>query len=64
MNKALGSVSKMVKNGSRVVFEDTGSYIQNKRTGQVTWLREQDGLYFLDVKVKPNHPAGFHWQEQ
>ena len=64
VNKALGSVSKIVKNGSRVIFDESGSYIQNKKTGNVIWLREQDGLYMLDVKVKPNCPMGFHWQER
>ena len=27
VNKALGSVSKMVRNGNRVVFDTSGSYI-------------------------------------
>ena len=63
VNKAFGSVSKIVKNGSRVIFDEAGSYIQNQRTGKVIWLREQEGLYVLYVKVKPNYPVGFHWQE-
>ena len=65
VNKALGSVSKIVHNGSRVVFDSDdwgGSYIQNKRTGRKIWLREQDGLYMLDVQVKPNYEQGFTWQ--
>ena len=52
VNKALGSVSKIVNNGSRAVFdsnENGGSYIQNKWTGRKIWLRDQDGLYRLDI---------------
>ena len=30
VNKTLGSVSKMVRNGNRVVFDASGSYIENK----------------------------------
>ena len=30
VNKALGSGSKMVRSGSRVVFDTSGSYIENK----------------------------------
>ena len=32
VNKAYGSVSKMVRNGNRVVFDTSGSYIENKMT--------------------------------
>ena len=32
VNKALGSVSKMVRNGNRVVFDAMGSYIENVQT--------------------------------
>ena len=35
VNKALGSVSKMVRNGKRVVFDTSGSYIENKMTRDV-----------------------------
>ena len=62
VTKALGSVSKMVKNGHRVVFDDPdmgeGSYIQDKRTGQRTYLRQENAVFVLDVWVKPRQ-AGF-----
>ena len=57
VTKALGSVSKMVKNGHRVVFDDPesgeGSFIQDKRTGQRTDLWQENGVFVLDVWVKP-----------
>ena len=43
VNKALGSVSKMVRNGN-MVFDTSGSHIENKMTKDVLWLRERDGI--------------------
>ena len=40
VNKALGSVSKMVRNGNRVVFNASVSYIENKMTNDILWLRK------------------------
>ena len=53
VNEALGSVSKMVRNGKRVVFDTSVSYIENKRTNAALWLRERDGVYFVDTMVAP-----------
>ena len=53
VNKALGSVSQIVGNGNRVVFEPSGSFIQNLNTGEKLWLRENNGVYVLDVLVGP-----------
>ena len=56
MKKALGSVSQMVKNGNKLVFDldssgkDT-SYIQNKRSNEKIWLRQGSGVYVLDLMV-------------
>jgi hypothetical protein len=52
VNKALLSVSKAVKAGNRVIFDDEGSYIENKVTGEVTWLVEEGGMYALKMWVK------------
>ena len=43
VNKALGSVSQIVNNGNRVIFDPAGSYIQNIATGQKMWMEEKDG---------------------
>ena len=53
VNKALGSVSKMVKNGNREVFDTSGSKIENKMTKDILWLRERDGVYVVDMMVAP-----------
>ena len=50
----------MVKNGNKLVFDqDTSgqdtSHIQNKRTNEKIWLRQENGVYVLDLMVA--HPA-------
>ena len=43
MTKPLVSVKKICQAGHTVVFDDEGSFIVNKNTGEVNWLREEDG---------------------
>eukprot|EP00973_Karenia_brevis_P067566 9400404-Karenia_brevis.AAC.1 len=47
VTKALGSVSRMTKNGQRVVFngedDPEGSYIENRITGSRTYMRLENG---------------------
>jgi len=40
------------------VFDDEGSYIQNKITGEKLWLEQTDGVYHLDMQVAPEGWAG------
>ena len=51
-NKGLLSVKKMNSMGHRVVFDQEGSYIQDKKTGEVIWLKEEGGMYMLKLWVK------------
>eukprot|EP00973_Karenia_brevis_P031592 4356404-Karenia_brevis.AAC.1 len=64
VTKALGSVSRMTKAGHKVVFsgeeDPEGSYIENQRTGSRTYMRLENGVYLMDVWVKP--PQGFQRQ--
>ena len=53
VNKALGSVSKMVENGNKMVFDKDGSYIENKWSKDRLWLREDNGVFVLDMLVAP-----------
>ena len=57
VTKPLASVMKIVKAGHLVVFDEKGSYIMNKTTGETNMLREEDGNYMLDVWVKPTNEA-------
>ena len=58
VDDALLSVSKVVKAGNRVVFDEGESYIEHKQTGEVTPLLEKAGLYKLKMWVPKNqsHP--------
>ena len=52
VKKAQGSVIQMVKNGNKLVFDQDSSgkdtsYIQNKRTNEKIWLRQENDVYVL-----------------
>jgi hypothetical protein len=53
-NKILASVSRLVQAGHSVVFQDPqwGSYIQNNKNKYRTYLRQENGAYYLDLWVK------------
>ena len=58
VHKALGSVSQMVRNGNRLVFDTDAngrdiSYIVNKATNEKLYMRQENGVYVLDVLVAP-----------
>ena len=65
VSKALGSVKRMCASNHRVVFDEDGSYVENKVTGEINWLREENGNYMLDVwivppdEMPPNSEASF-----
>jgi len=52
VNQGLLSVSKATAAGNRVVFDSEGSYIQNKSSGDITWLKEKGGMYTLRLWVR------------
>ena len=52
VNHGLLSVSKAVAAGNRVVFDDQNSYIENKASGEKTWLKAEGGMYTLKMWVK------------
>ena len=51
VTKPLGSVKKICQAGHTVVFDDEWSFIMNKNTGEVKWLRDEDGKYMLDAWI-------------
>ena len=59
VDRALGSVKRMCSSGHMVVFDDDGSYVLNKMTGEVNLLREERGKYIKDLWVMPNEDQGF-----
>ena len=52
VNKPLLSVSKMVAAGNRVVFDESGSYIENIVSGEKVWMKSEGGMYMLKMFVK------------
>ena len=54
----LGSVKRTCAQGHVVVFDDEGSFIYSKSSGEVNMLRESNGNYLLDVWVPPPDEAG------
>ena len=58
-DKALLSVSKMVKAGHTVVFDEEGSFIENKETGVWIPLEERNGLYTLKMWVPKDQKSPF-----
>ena len=59
VNKALLSVSRIVKAGNRVVFDSEGSYIEHKTTGEWEPLEEKGGIYTLKVWVPRDQSTPF-----
>ena len=52
VHRGLLSVRKITRSGNRVVFDNEGSYIENKSTGEVTRLNDDGGMYELTMWVK------------
>ena len=61
VNKGLLAVRQVMRNGNRVVFDDEGSYIEDKFSGEWIPVREDEGgLFKLRLWVRK---AGFWRQE-
>ena len=54
VTKPLASVRRICANGHTVVFDEAGSYIYNKATGEYHEMREDGGNYVLDVWIPPS----------
>ena len=51
VTRVLGAVSRMTQAGNRVVFDNDGSYVQNKQTGHRTEIELRNGEYKLDMWI-------------
>ena len=52
VNRALLSVKKVLAAGNRVIFDEDGSFIEDKTTGERMWMRESNGMFMLRMWVK------------
>ena len=59
VTKPLLSVKQLNRLGHYVVFDAERSRIVNKSSGEINYLREEDGNYMLDVWIPPNPHTGF-----
>ena len=57
VSKPLASVKKICQAGHTVVFDESGSYVVNKASGEVDWLREDEGNYMLDAWARQWTPV-------
>ena len=53
VNKPLVSVSKLIDDGWRVVFDEEASYIKHKRTGKIINIGRGRGVFVVDAFVDP-----------
>ena len=60
VKKLLVSVGKVTAANNRVVFDDDGSYIENKSNGERTKIEKENGVYTLEFWVKCEHNCGNH----
>ena len=49
VSKVLCAVRKMCAAGNRVVFDEDGSFILNKKTGLYASIEERNGTYAFDL---------------
>ena len=50
----------MIDAGNRVVFDDDGSFIEDKCSGERLYLEDRGGMFMLKVWVKSGpQPEGF-----
>jgi hypothetical protein len=58
VNKGLGSIPKIMKEGNTVVFDEAGSYIMHKKSCKKIPLRRERGVFAFDLWVKKAEQLG------
>ena len=51
VKRALGSVRRLCESGNRVVFDSTGSYIEQKATGRKTKIEDNGKGYKVTIWI-------------
>ena len=59
LTKPLAAVSRIVSRGNRVVFDEDGSYIQDKKSGKRTRIADKGEAYVLRLRVSKKGSSGF-----
>ena len=58
------SVSKIASKGNRVVFDEDGSFIENKSTGEKSGLTQSGGMYYLKMWASRKSSADVGFQRR
>ena len=58
VTKTLGAVRRMTEAGNRVVFDSAGSYVEDKKTGSRTEIKDDNGEFTMDVWVQTGGELG------
>jgi hypothetical protein len=53
INKPLVSVSRLIDEGWRVVFDDEGSYLMHKKSKKMIHIDRTKGVFTVDAYVEP-----------
>jgi hypothetical protein len=56
--KPLASVAKIIEKGNRVVFDEDGSFIMNKATGEKIKLERERGTFVMVVEFEMDETEG------
>ena len=65
VSRPLASVKRICEAGHVVVFDEDGSFIFNKMTGEINQLREESGNYMFDVWIpRKSTTTSFHRQRR
>ena len=62
VKKPLASVSKITDKGNRVVFESTGGYIENIKSGKRIPIVKHKGTFAIDVEYMIEEQTDNRWQ--
>ena len=57
VSKVLASVARICECNNRVVFDEDGSYIEDKESGSRMAIHKKNGVYVMNMKVRKS-PSG------
>ena len=52
MTKPLGAAREIIEAGNRIVLDEEGSYIQNKRTLKKIPIKRDNGMFVVTMKIE------------
>ena len=64
VTKPLGSVRAMLQAGNRVIFDEGGSFIENKASGVRANIEDRNGVFVFDLWVPRVNEHGGNEQQQ